>query len=102
MTKSNESLNMTNQKTWSNDLPTYNWSNIADHPAPPAWGQMPTLPKSTDEWSLADIDPSEWCDPVEKQDEYPMEEDTIDYNSQEWKDGQARFKEICEAHRNSK
>ena len=40
--------------------------------------------------------------PVEKQDEYPMEEDTIDYNSQEWKDGQARFKEICEAHRNSK
>ncbi|NBP57771.1 hypothetical protein EBU71_14795 [bacterium] len=97
MTKQNE------KNTWTTDLPTFNWSNIADHPAPPAWHEMTAQTAQTDEWSLRDIDSSDWyCDPVEKQDEYQIEEDTTDYSSQEWKDGLASFKAMCEQHRNNK
>lgn len=70
-TKGNET--MTNQKTWSTNQPTYNWSNISEHPASPAWGQMDTLPKSTDEWHLSDIDPSEW---MSSEDEFMEENET--------------------------
>lgn len=78
MTKSNEK-NMTNNKTtWTTDLPVYNWSNISEHPASPAWGQMDTLPKSTDEWHLSDIDPSEWMSSEESLDLYEQMEITFE------------------------
>lgn len=87
---------MTNQKTWNTNQPTNNWSNISEHPASPAWGQMSNLPKSNDEWHLSDIDPSEWMTSEESLDLY--EQMDITFETSETREEQ--FKAMCEQHRN--
>lgn len=84
---------MTNQKTWSVNQPTYNWTNISEHPASPAWHEMNTLPKSNDEWHLSDIDPSEWMSSEESFDQYEEKDITFETTA-------SQFKEMCDQHRN--
>jgi len=81
-------------KSWTTDLPKYNWNNIAEHPAPKPWGQIEINHHDT-EWKLSDIDPSEWMASEEESfDLYEQMEIHFEESSEE------QFKAMCEQHRN--
>ncbi len=81
-------------KSWTTDLPKFNWSNINEHPAPKSWGQIEAT-QGNSEWKLSDIDPSEWMASEESFDLYEQMEIPFESGSSE-----EQFKAMCEQHRN--